>query len=702
MNTADPIDPVAAGICETHGDDAVEAADDDVRAAANDGADPLANLLDRVRTEGPAVALATPVIAALASMRNQTRDRYHAFVEALRDAAVDGGKRLPLTELRAALDAHDRARRAQEKVQKRREAAARAATADDETGLPVVALGFDLAGEANACIAALGACDNLYQRGGELVRMIRSPGVPELAADADDAERAAHDREVRRSPDAGAPVVASIPAATVEELLASTVEFRRGDRRVNPPPGLPVRVIARRTYDPSVIRPLLGIVGSPVMLRSGDLLTVRGYDRSSGLYLDDHGPPVEVPEHPTHDDARAAAGRLAGLFADFIFAGNLAERRVSIAGTLAAILTPLARPAVIGPVPGFLWHANDVSAGKTLAASACGAIVTGRALAARPWSGDESEQRKMIGALSLAGLPVALIDNVRDHIAGGALEAVLTSDTYADRILGVSSAPEVPWRTTLYLTGNHATVSPDVGARLRWVTMVGRGSAAAGDGVVGARVYRHPRLIDHVIAHRAEYLRDALTVLRAHLLADRPAAATVEKYEAWAGIVSSAVAWAYGADPAAANTPAAANRDRGDARAVVAAWCVALRGERGRITLSALRDRILRGEPRLVPLRDALADFAGVPDLARVTPRSLGMRLARIVGRSMAAPWDGSMRIDTHENRAGTMEYTAVCDISPPIDDERHPAAPVAHDDGDDHPARSAAPSTEAQESWPS
>lgn len=684
------------GFEETSGDDAQRAAESAERAALAGGNDPLAGLLDRIRAEGSAPVFETPVLAALAAMRREQLPRFVAWVDAATDAAKASGRRLGRTGLSKALDAVDRAERAAAKGQRRPDAGEE----DAATGLPVVVLGFDLPRIVSESVAALASCENLYQRASTLVRIVRSPGVPAIESAVAPAEQRAHERAVRRSPDEGSPIIEAVPAATMGELLAGAAEFRApdrraraGERRVHPPGELASRVLARRAYDPHTIRPLVSVVGSPAMLPSGEFLTRQGYHRGSGLYLDWHGPPVEVPEAPTQDDARAAAGRLSGIFEDFRFQGEEQGRRIALAALLAAILTPLARPSIDGPVPAFMLGADMPNAGKTLAAQACGALILGRAPAVRPWCEDADEMQKTLGAIALHAPPVALFDNIRAHVEGGALEALLTSDTYAARVLGASATPELPWRTTLYTTANNASYNSDTARRFVHVLLRGVGSVTAGEAPgQTVRVFKHPRLMAHVLEHRPAYLRDALTILRGHALAGRPAGANLDSFEAWSAVVSSAVLWAWGTDPALARPPEDANRDHSTARTVVAVWCATLRDRP--LTLSALRER-LGAEPRLSPLRDALADLCDVPELARASAKSLGSRLARVAGRSTAAPWGGTMRLETRKNGFGTMVYTATCTQAPPLSDDAGPQ------DGDafDHPA--APPPFPPREQWP-
>lgn len=643
------------------------------------------DILKRVGANGSVRAIFEPaVIDDAAWLLRKEAMQFVVLVDDLAKWAKEHGEKFPRTLWVESIKRREREQRDEEKEAKRR--AVEVANDDGDESLPVVMLGFDHERTGDECIELLGRRSEVFQRHSALVRTIRAPGVPPIDDDATPAARAAHQRALRRSPDEGALVIEDLPAPTATEMLSSLAEFRRrteqGDRRVAVPDALASRIVARRRYDARHVRPLVAVVTAPCLLPGGDFLTTPGYHRASGYYLD--GPEVEVPERPTRGDAEAAAERIVGdLFADFAFRGGEDEQRMSRAVVLASILAPLARPSIDGPTPATMFAADDRGAGKTLIAETCGAVVLGRVPAARPWTDDEDEMRKTLTSIAIAAPPCALFDNVRSHIAGGALESVLTSTTFAPRQLHTMTSPELPWRTVLFLTANEATFSPDAARRFRFALLRGAPDVSGGS---ARRAFKHPRLVTHALNNRNAILSDALTILRAHQLAGRPQGATLATFEAWAEIVSSAVAWAYGADPALARPPEGADRDRATSQAVLAAWCRALYNEP--LTLSQVRGKILPPpgvtvSPALCSLRDALADFYGVPDLSRVVSNSLAMRLARFCDRPMEAPWGGTMRLDVRKNRGlGVLEYVATSTIAPPR--RREAARDEAHNPADD------------------
>ena len=320
---------------------------------------------------------------------------------------------------------------------------------------------------------------------------------------------------------------------------------------------------------------------------------------------------------------------------------------------VAALLSPLAREAIDGPCPAFVFEADGPGAGKTLAASVCGALVMGRVPAPRQYTADDDETEKRLGAVAIAGHPFIIIDNVRAHVEGGAMERVLTAhESIAFRRLGRSEDVELPWRAIMALTMNSASFSADVSDRVVQITMQSRSVD-----LDATASFTINDLVRHTIDNRPRLLRAAFTILRAHQLAGRPMpGATLPRFEAWSRVVAAAVHWAGGHDPVRARPPESANRDANVARAVALAWCAAFpNGEAHRVGHVLQLVRAIdpsrpgaEGPARaaaLGALRDALADLAGASDPGRVSPGSLGRRLEKVRDRWFVDPGNAGRRV---------------------------------------------------------
>jgi hypothetical protein len=525
--------------------------------------------------------------------------------------------------------------------------------------LATIRVSPDLAVVTDAAVEALGRHPEVYQRQGiglaRIIEAVEPPGVTES--------------QLQRLPPAGSMVIEAVQHATVNEWLTTVARWVGKDTHGNPcqvQPQKPVvaAVVARRVYPAKTVRPLMGVIEAPSLRPDGEVITAPGYDRATGLYLRWHGAPVDVPKHPTHDQAKQAFRNLADLFADFTFQGDDTARQVMLSACVAAILTPLARAAIAGPTPAFMWTADAKLAGKSLMASTCGAIVLGRAPSSRQYTADDDEMAKRIAAVALNGLPIWMLDNVKTRIDGGMLELALTAhDTIAARILGHTEDREMPWRSTVYLTGNGATYSDDMSRRLLHIALLSR---ARVEGVVTAsseaRTFRYPDLVGHVLNHRPALLRDALIILLEHREAGQPSSGhSLPSYEAWSRVVAHAVWWASGTDPQRARPPESAAGDTDAALRVVLGWEALFQTQRH--TLATVRAELTgaaRGVPGADDLTAALADLAEVADLARVSPGSLGRRFEQhVVGRAFPHPDGGTVSIVADGLSHGSKRYTA-------------------------------------------
>ena len=434
----------------------------------------------------------------------------------------------------------------------------------------------------------------VYQRSGHLVTVTRD------ASEAGDLIR----------PE-GAPTIRELSTPRLREIIRSTagpsMATLAGD------------VLARGEW--SHIRPLDAIVSYPVLRRDGSLLVKSGYDATTRT-LAEISVSVSVPSAPTLGHARAALATLVDLVADFPFAGG-AHR----SAWLAALLTPLARPAIDGPTPMLLLDASQRGSGKTLLADVIAMIVTGAEAPRRTAPETAEEWRKVVFALLRAGDPIALIDNVTRMLSSAALDAILTGTTYQDRVLGVSEEQRVAVRVMMIASANNCRVSTDLVRRTvlcRLEPDVEHPEARTG--------FAHADLLGHVRRERAKYLAAALTVLRAYAVAGRPAvksARTMGSYTAWCRAVRDALVWAGADDPAGTQDALreSADVERDELRDLLTAWHPLL-GDRA-VTVRELLDATR--PPAGAPLLDALRGL--MPSGTDPAAHAVGNRLRTLRGQ---------------------------------------------------------------------
>lgn len=401
---------------------------------------------------------------------------------------------------------------------------------------PEIRTSADLHGNVNDAIAALAAHPEVYTRGLSLAQIV------------DTADPEAHDKK-------GGPVLRTLPRPTLREMLAKSAQWQRFDARANDgagawkatlPPDAVVQGVESRGYWPD-LRPILGIAQTPFLRRDGSVCERPGYDSASGFALvcREHFPPV--PDAPTQEDAARALASILDLFCDFPFV-DAPARHVPV----AALLTMLAMPALGGAnTPAFLFEANTPGTGKGLTLDVVCILATGREVPKSPWASDE-EMTKVLGAAALEGASILAFDNISPEIpfGGSAIELVLTcSGQYKPRILGRSEAPTLPWRAVVMGTGNNIVVRGDTRRRVLLSTQ--QTELERPD---QRDDFKYPHLRQEARSRRGELVTAALTILRAHAHAGRPAAGVrrVGSFEEWGAVIASAIAWAGGANVAEA------------------------------------------------------------------------------------------------------------------------------------------------------
>lgn len=345
------------------------------------------------------------------------------------------------------------------------------------------------------------------------------------------------DQLVRVALDGNTPRLVALGAPQLRELLSVYAKWMRDDP-VHPPAAIATALVKRGSWPP--IRQLRAMTTFPVLSASGELRTREGYDPSSktlyaGVAV------VNVPEEPTLDEAKAACARLLDLVAEFPFAGE-AHR----SAWLAALLTPLSRFMHDGHQPLVVLAANMPGSGKTTLAQIIATIVTGGSISVMACEKDEPNRKELLSKLRAAP-SLALIDNVVRRFGGPNMATLITGRSFEDRSLGHLKTLSAPNDTTWIITGNRISLAPDMARRCLNIRLQSNEQKPhLRDG------FRYANLLGHVREYRGELLSDALTILKAYVLAGTP---DVElsgwgSFEEWSRIVRGALVWCGLLDPA--------------------------------------------------------------------------------------------------------------------------------------------------------
>jgi hypothetical protein len=118
----------------------------------------------------------------------------------------------------------------------------------------------------------------------------------------------------------------------------------------------------------------------------------------------------------------------------------------------------------------------------------------------------------------LAGTRFLLLDNINSAIGGDALDAILTGETWDDRILGVSKTigPTIV-KTIIFGTGNNVAFRGDTARRTALLRL-----ESTEEHPETREGFRIPKLRTYVAQHRAELLHAGLVILRAYRVAGEP------------------------------------------------------------------------------------------------------------------------------------------------------------------------------------
>lgn len=215
------------------------------------------------------------------------------------------------------------------------------------------------------------------------------------------------------------------------------------------------------------VRPLRGVVHSPVLRPDGSLLEAPGYDRRTGLlHLPEPGlnvPPV--PARPGKQPVKDAVALLDEMLDGFVFASE-SDR----ANYFGMMLTPVLRTLLPPPYKLGCIGAPMPGSGKSLLASVLRIIHGGVFRAEVPE--EESELRKQVTTiLDVTTGPVVQFDNATGILRSSTLAALLTSQEWDDRLLGSNRMVHANNDRLWIITGNNLTLGGDLVRRALWVTI---------------------------------------------------------------------------------------------------------------------------------------------------------------------------------------------------------------------------------------
>jgi hypothetical protein len=516
---------------------------------------------------------------------------------------------------------------------------------------PAILISTEEHRNVDEAVDALASEELLFQRSGMLVTVL-SEQAPKPGK-----------RGLSRPP--GSIRIAPLPNAQVRRMMSrcaawkKRIKDRDGKAKEVPahPPAPIVDQVATLGTWPG-LRPIEGITEIPTLRPDGSLISTPGYDEDTGLWYAPNGVFPPVPENPTKEDAQRAVVLLGSVVTNFPFAGATdKEKRDQKSVWLAALLTPMARWAIDGPCPMFLFDANCPGTGKTKLCDIIAVFVTGREMPRADCPDDQVELAKQVFAIAMQGDRFLLFDNVEtgSAIGGPVLDRLLTARTVQGRILGYSQMPVLPFNAVIYATGNNLGLRGDALRRIvdcRLETTEQRPEERQDfqlgiDCPCGCK----GDLLNHIKQIRPELVSAALTILRAYVVAGCPdQKLTPMDYPAWSGLIRNAVKWATGHDPCAGRHKLA-DRDQelSAAKGLLEGW-EALCKENCRQSMTAGEVlAILDKEKDLhAELREIICSWSR--DARMPGPKTVGKQLVKLRGRNIGGkalhgtPYQGVVR----------------------------------------------------------
>jgi bifunctional DNA primase/polymerase-like protein len=413
------------------------------------------------------------------------------------------------------------------------------------SGRRIIEVTTELYDNCKEAISALAMDDEVYQREKRLVHVAHvtreeSDASPHIEAD---------DGKVHRQLIEGSPQIRLMTRPLVKSHLSKIAVFQKyvsttGKMKPIIPPDDIVGTVHDIGEWPGV-RPIVGVAETPIFCPGGIVMQTPGYDPNT-CYLYEPSevfPPIH-DEDATQEQARWAYGLLSEIFCDFPYI-NDSHKAVAV----AAILSLVARPAIAGSIPAFLFDASTRGSGKTLQTDAIATVTTGRGAPRMNYTSDDVELEKILAGYALKGSPFICLDNVPTGrpFGGGPLDRVLTARDPVDlRVLGGNNIPTLPWRAVIMATGNNMSLYGDTARRVLMARLEPKDESPE-----RRTSFKHDDLLAWVRAQRPRLVSAALLLLRAYHRADRPdmGCARWGSFEEWSRLIPHAIVFAGGADP---------------------------------------------------------------------------------------------------------------------------------------------------------
>jgi hypothetical protein len=282
-----------------------------------------------------------------------------------------------------------------------------------------------------------------------------------------------------------------------------------------------------------------GIIMTPTITASGDLLSKAGFDPVTSYYLwlppDLHVP--AIPDRPSKPESEAALQRIEKLLSEFPFVDK-ASKSVALSLIICAVI----RPAM--PVcPIHAATSPAAGSGKSYLFDVAAAISSGNRCPVIFAGAGKEELEKKLNGLLLAGGGLINLDNLDQPLQGDLLCQAATQPVLDLRRLGKSDPVRSMNGSLIGANGNNMPVHGDLSRRVL-ESQLDRGVERP-----ELHVFKDDP-VKQVLADRGRYIADVLTVVRGCISApDTPEVPPLASYEAYTKFVRQPLMWLGRTDP---------------------------------------------------------------------------------------------------------------------------------------------------------
>jgi putative DNA primase/helicase len=272
------------------------------------------------------------------------------------------------------------------------------------------------------------------------------------------------------------------------------------------------------------LKPLNGITTAPILSGDGSIRVAKGYDPVSGMWCHNI-PAVQVPEHPTMEEANAALAYIRQRFRTFPFADGKRARDPQLdldvidvtspadldeSSFLTMLLTGVCRQS-LDTAPGLLCDAPSYSGagtGKGLLVKSICVIASGARPAAFTSGHDEAELDKRLTSALVEARPAVFLDNFNaKELTSDTLASALTENPAMVRVMGQTKNVPLNVRTFIGITGNGVDIAEDMARRIIKVRLDAQMESPE------ERKFK-PGFLDDIVAERLKLLSAVLTIWR--------------------------------------------------------------------------------------------------------------------------------------------------------------------------------------------